>query len=153
MRKFAEGTGVPVEKSESEIKKILRDYGASSIGSLWESHRAVLQFEAHGYRVRFQISLPSKHDFRETDSGRKRNVEKNVDKAHDSEVRRLFRCLKLAIQAKLESVESKIESFEDAFLASIVDPNSNETISERFVPALIKAYNGAALPPLLGTGK
>lgn len=104
--------------------------------------------------VRFVLSLPNADDnqFRYDGRGRWRDVDQK-QKAADDEERRLWRCLLLAIKAKLEVVESGIESFEDAFLANIVLPGG-QTVSERIRPDIAKAYElGVVTTFALGSGE
>jgi hypothetical protein len=56
--------------------------------------------------------------------------------------------LLLCIKAKLESVEAKIETFEEAFLAHVVLPDG-ETVGEHALPAVAAIYKGGQLRPLL----
>jgi hypothetical protein len=135
-RKFAENTTVPPEKSRAEIERMLTRYGATSFASGWQSGKATLLFEARGRRIRFELPLPEPGD---------RNAEQ--------ETRRRWRCLALAIKAKLETVENEISTFEDEFLAHVVLPNG-ETLSTWVGPQLAEAYRrGGSMPRLLGPGQ
>jgi hypothetical protein len=60
-----------------------------------------------------------------------------------------WRALLLVIKAKLESVESNIETFEHAFLAQIVMPN-DQTVSEILNPIIAFAYKSGKMPKQLG---
>lgn len=151
---YAKGTTVPPERTRSEIETTLRRYGATSFVSGYEPGRAFLGFVALERNVRFVLSLPNADDnqFRYDGRGRWRDVDQK-QKAADDEERRLWRCLLLAIKAKLEVVESGIESFEDAFLANIVLPGG-QTVSERIRPDIAKAYElGVVTTFALGSGE
>jgi hypothetical protein len=54
----------------------------------------------------------------------------------------------LCIKAKLEAVEAKIETFEEAFLAHVVLPDG-KTVGEHALPAVAAIYKGGQLSPLL----
>jgi hypothetical protein len=68
--------------------------------------------------------------------------------AYDQEVRRRWRALGLVIKAKLESVESGIETFESAFMANIVMPDG-KTFGKYAGPAIESAYSTGKVPLLL----
>ena len=51
-------------------------------------------------------------------------------------------------QAKLESVASNIETFEEAFLAHVVLPD-NRTVYEHTAPRIAQIANGGEMQPLL----
>lgn len=59
-----------------------------------------------------------------------------------------WRTLLLCLKAKLESVESGIETFEDAFLAQIVMPDGG-TVAEHVRPRIAEAYAANTMQPLL----
>ncbi len=146
--RYAEGTTVEPEKSQAEISSLLRRYGADGFAYGWEIDRAVIQFKAHGRQVRFILALPTDTmQFARTAAGRVRDP-KQRQQALDAEVRRLWRCLVLAIKSKLEVVESGIASFEEEFLANIMLP-TGQTVGEHVQPAIQHAYDTGSVRPLL----
>lgn len=155
MTKYAEGTSVSEAKSKAEIESMLRRYGAGEFASAWKGDTAVIAFEAHGRRIRFRLPLPSPKDskFWKSESGRERSSTKGGDatalRAWEQECRRRWRALALIIKAKLESVESGIETFEVAFLAHTVVPGTSETFGDWAGPRLAEAYETKRMPPLL----
>ena len=58
-----------------------------------------------------------------------------------------WRALKLVIHAKLESVESKIETLEEAFLAHVVMENGRTVYEEISEPIALR-YKGGNMPLL-----
>ena len=71
------------------------------------------------------------------------------DSPRDQQVQRQrWRALLFCIKAKLESVEAKIETFEEAFLAHVVLPDG-KTVGEHALPAVAAIYKGGQLTPLL----
>ena len=62
--------------------------------------------------------------------------------------RQRWRALLLCIKAKLEGVESKIESFEEAFLAHVVLPDGS-TVGQHAAKSIALAYSGNKMVPLL----
>jgi hypothetical protein len=146
--KYALGTTVEPDKSQAEISHLLRRYGADGFAYGWEQHRAVIQFKAHGRQVRFILNLPTDpKQFAKSEAGRWRDA-KQMEAALQAEVRRLWRCLVLAIKSKLEVVESGIASFEEEFLANIMLPSGN-TVGDEIQPAIEQAYTTGQVRPLL----
>lgn len=154
--KYAEGTTVEPEKSQGEIMGLLRKYGATGFAYGWEGDTAAIQFVAHDRRVRFVLKLPTDaRQFARTTGARPTTRTATQQQAAlDQEVRRLWRCLALAIKAKLEVVSSGIASFEDEFLAHIVMPDGS-SVGETVRPQIATAYefNGSKTTVLqLGPG-
>lgn len=147
---FAKGTTVSVAKSKAEIEHMLSRYGVKGYQSGWQNDRAAILFEANGRRVRFTLNLPTDTEFAKAEKNKRSESAMKV--ACEAEHRRLWRALALVIKAKLESVESGIESFENAFLSSIVVPNAEgQTIGEWAAPKIQEAYAKAGLmPKMLG---
>lgn len=135
MGRFAEHTKVPIDQSRNEIERTLTRYGADKFAYVSSVDRAVLMFEAHRRRIRFDMPLPTAKVIKD-------------DKKLQQERRRLWRALLLCIKSKLESVESGIETFEDAFLAHIVLP-TGQTVGEYSMPKIAQAYDAGTMVPLL----
>jgi hypothetical protein len=148
MARYAEGTEVSVERSKAEIETLVTKYGANSFASAWQGNRAAISFDMKGKRLRFELSLPEERQFRTSSAGRSRTAAQ-TQSAHKAEIRRLWRALLLVIKSKLESVESEIETFEEAFLANIVLPGNGQRFGAWAVPELEKSYRTNEMPPLL----
>lgn len=128
---YAERTTVTVEKTKMEIERTIARYGASAFGSFSERDRAVIVFAKENRRVRFDLPLPAGED------------------AHSDKVRRQrWRALLLCLKAKLETVASKIETFEEAFLSHVVLPDGT-TVGTHVGPQIDRAYKDGLIPPLL----
>ena len=128
---YAAHTKVPVDRSKTEIERTLTRYGADRFAYFVETGKAIIVFEAHDRRLRFDLPLP------------------DGDSVKDQQTRRQrWRALLLCIKAKLEAVEAKIESFEEAFLAHVVLPDG-KTVGEHALPAVAAIYKGGQLTPLL----
>lgn len=156
-RKFAEGTTVAVEKSRAEIESLLLRYGCKSFAYKIHEGLAVIEFIARAVplkpnekptrtvdketdrMVRFTLALPLQSE------SRFRMARKPFD-AWEAECRRLWRCLALSIKAKLETVQSGILEFESEFLANVVDPDTNKTMSEIMRPIIRNRYLGLPAP-------
>src|SRR5215470_10041530 len=126
MKKFAKNTRVSVERSRAEIEHIVLRYGATRLMTAYESDRCALVFEFRGHRVRFILPMPDRKIYKRQDS-------------YDKEHRRLWRAFALVIKAQLEAVVSGVFTFEELFLAQIVDPQTNKTFGERFAHPQLKA--------------
>jgi hypothetical protein len=128
---YAENTKVSVDQTKTEIERVLSRYGAASFAYFSEPERAIVVFEAHDRRLRFDLPLPK------------------GDSDKDAKVRRQkWRALLLCIKAKLESVSSKIETFEEAFLAHVVLPDGM-TVGHHTLPKIAAAYKAGDMPTLL----
>lgn len=146
---YASKTEVTTDKSQAEIRRLIKRAGADRIASLDDRDCAIISFEMNGRRVIFKLPLPQRNDnafnlykqgkttFQRTDSA--------VDKLYEQACRSRWRSLLLAIKAKLESVESGIETFEEAFLAQTVMPNG-QTVFEGTKETIKQAYLNNAMP-------
>lgn len=151
MPKYAADTSVSSERSRAEIESTLRRYGASAFGYMTNDDTAVVMFEAHGRRIRFQLPMPDPkaREFTHTPA---RGTMRTATQRHEEwekACRQRWRALALCIKAKLEAVEAEISTFEREFLANIVLPNG-QTVADTALPAIAQAYEGKTLPPLLG---
>ncbi len=153
MARYAEGTTVPVERSRAEIEALVARYGARKFASGYDedARLAVVQFELNDRRILFRLHLPDPADREFTHDGRGRQrTALQRDNAYQAECRRLWRSLVLVLKAKLESVESGVESFDSAFLAQLVLPNTaGRTYGDIALPQIAHVYATGELPPLL----
>jgi len=136
---FAAKTSVPAERTRAEIERLLVKHGATGFFSASDGSSAMVGFAARQRMVRFTMQIPTLTDLPRN----RRNVSAN-DK-RDQETRRRWRCLLLAIKAKLESVESGIETFDQAFLANILAPDG-QTLGDAIKPSLDEAYKNGKAP-------
>jgi hypothetical protein len=148
---FAKDTGVPVERSLSEIRAVINKYGAGKIMTYEDADRAIFAFEMRKRQEKFIMPLPQRKDYKYTTGGRHGKVGDLNSNAYDQAVRTRWRALLLTIRAKLESVEVGIETFDEAFMAQIVLPNGS-TMAEWAVPQIVIAYDKGNMPPLLSAG-
>lgn len=138
--KYAENTKVDSATTQAQIRKMLEQHGAVEGFVVGEQGGiAVLSFHMKDRRLTFRMAIP-----RVQHGGTER-----ANAAATQEMRRMWRSLLLCIKAKLESVRSGIESFEDAFLAQTVLP-SGETMGEYASRTIPEALKGRPMPPLLG---
>lgn len=147
---YAQGTSVSVEKTEGEIKAVLRRYGATAMASFEGPAYAVIAFEMKGRRITMRLPLPDKEapEFKRTPAKHQVRSREQQLAAWEQVCRSRWRALFLCIKAKLESVEANIETFEDAFLAHIQMPDGH-TVSDHVRQRIALAYESGTMQPLL----
>lgn len=137
--KYAKGTKADIPTTQNQIRRLLEQHGAVDgfvVGE--QAGVAVLRFHMKDRNITFRMGVP-RYDH---------NATARANAAGAQETRRMWRALLLCIKAKMESVRSGIESFEDAFLAQTVLP-SGETFGEYAARAYPDALEGRSLPPLI----
>jgi hypothetical protein len=141
--RYAENTAVAVEKTQAELKKLLRAYSAESIMLGEERARAVIGFKLGSKVMRFNLPLPASDDraIKYTPSGKWLRSEPEVARALEQASRSRWRALLLAIRAKLEAVAIGITSIEEEFLAHIVLP-TGRTVGETVIPEVQAVLEG-----------
>lgn len=145
--RYAEDTKVPIERSRTEIERVLERYGAEAFSYGWDGGRAVIMFQARGRRIRFDVETPHQSDFLYTEAGQRRS-NSAAQVARDKAVRQRWRALVLVIKAKLEAVEAGIVTFEEEFLAHIMLPDGSK-VSDWMAPQLDQVYESGEMPDLL----
>lgn len=133
---YAEQTKVPLEQSIGEIIAMARKAGADQLWQMQESDRFSVGFTMAERMMRFSVALVTEYDGPSVaGNGREINSQAKIDQAN----RQKGRALMLVIKAKLESVESGVETFDQAFLANIVTANK-QTVYERISETLAIEY-------------
>ncbi len=130
--KYAVDTKVPVNQTRNEIETALSRFGARSFAFATQPDSATVLFEFDSRRIRFDLPLPA-----ETSEAR-------TAKLHRERWRALF----LSIKAKLVSVDTGIETFEEAFLAHVVLADGS-TVAQSVAPAIADQYKTGKMKPLL----
>jgi len=133
---YAQYTEVPVAKTRAEIERLLEVAKAKQYGTAvdYDELKARVQFRLNDRIVRFTVALPDRRKLGETKFARAE--------------RQRWRALLLVLKAKIESIESGIETFDQAFLAQIVMPN-DATVGDVIAPFIIDAYKGGRMPKAL----
>ena len=150
---YAATTSVSVSKTKGEVDGLLRKHKATGFGVFEEQARAMLVFEMAARRIVFHLPLPNRQDKQFLFNGRgQRRTSDAALAAWEQGCRSRWRALFLCMKAKLESIESGIETFEDAFLAHIQMPDG-QTISEHVRPRIASAYETGSMQPLLPAPK
>ena len=145
---YAEDTKVPISRTKAEIETLLTKHGCDSYATATIADRAAVQFTLNNRLVRFELRLPDRIDFRLTESGYQRSADA-VKAAHAKAARSRWRALLLCIRAKLEAVESGIETFDEAFMPHLVMPGGARLGTE-VLPHVETAY-AEGTPPAFGT--
>lgn len=156
MSKYAKGTNVPVWRSRAEIEALLDKYGADprQTSESREKAEAVVMFRLADRLVRFRMPLPKYADFA-TRTVRGRRVPASPEQQRDAweqACRESWRQLLITLKAKFVSLDGKIETFEQAFLAHVVT-SDGKTVGERVLPALAEEYATGKVQPLLPSGE
>ncbi len=123
MARYAAGTRVPVTQSRLELERTLERYGADQFVYGSDGDEWVVRFRASGRYVQMRIEKPE----------------------DERDQRQRWRALVLVVKAKLESIESGLETFEEAFLANVILPDGS-TFGDWARPALEKAYSSGEMP-------
>lgn len=152
---YAKDTGVSTDRSEAELKRVLRRYGADQIATMETEDTSGVAFRFWGrggqsLLIRIMLPLPSRdaEEFALTPTGRKRKKASDCLRAWEQACRQRWRALVLYVKAKLEAVERGIVSVEGAFLAHVVLPD-NQTVGQWLEPQLASAHESDKMPKAL----
>jgi hypothetical protein len=130
-------TTVPVERSQAQLRKLLQQHGANSFefgeGVLNGQPTAAVAFAVHGQHVRMRVPLKAPGDaaVSAAASRSKRGQHETRATLTEQESKRIWRVLAWNVKARMEAVEEGVETFEEAFLAHLLDERSGETIFEQ----------------------
>lgn len=127
-----ESTKVAVSKSQDDLRKILKAYGADRF-SFTESHdhaEVAFVFGVFAVRMRVPIVPMSETEARAQASKLKMSQVAAVRDRHEVETRRVWRVLYWLTKTRMEAIEAGVETFEQAFLAHLLDEDSDRTVFE-----------------------
>jgi|SRR5690606_15366205 len=120
---YAERTEVPFNRTVSEILSLVRKAGAEQIGQFEDGNQFAVQFTLGNRMIRFRVATADSSSRMKPEQLRRQRA----------------RALLLVIKAKLESVESGIETIEQAFLANVVMADG-QTVYERIAEPIAIEY-------------
>ncbi|MGH8921871.1 MAG: hypothetical protein ACRD0H_26610, partial [Actinomycetes bacterium] len=133
-----EATEVAVEKSQAEIRKLLYGHGAVNFSFGEARHAgqpwALVEFVHQDQAVRVQVAhkpVNTRLLREKVNRSRSRSEDQIRRDLEEQEARRIWRVLFHGLKARLVSVEEGVETFEEAFLAHLVDPVTGRTIWEQ----------------------
>lgn len=149
--RYANTTSVTPEKSQEEIKKALRRYGADKFGVMEERTKAHVMFEFSNLMVQITVSLPDRAEFMKSETGKSR-TESAINNQWDQAIRQRWRALLLTIRAKLEAVECGISTLEQEFMAFVMMPDGRP-LGDILIPKLHEIAKSGKLPRMLGFTK
>jgi len=135
--RYAEGTGVPVERSKAELERLLTRHGASQRGIMEDDAigRAIVMFTLEGRQYRIDVPLPTRKEFPE-------------QRRREQRTRERWRALILMVKAKLELCALGVSTVEREFLADLVLPDG-QRLHAALINGIRKAYETGSMPPLL----
>ena len=141
---YAEGTSVSVEKSLAEIKSTISRFGAEQFAYGERPDSAAIEFIARDRKIRFLLKLPDRKEkrFWFTPGKGLRRDDKTAYLEWEKACRQRWRSLALCVKAKLAAVNDGISTFEDEFMAHVVDPITGRTFGELLRPAITQRYLG-----------
>lgn len=142
-----ESTNVPVEKSQSGIRKLLMEFGANEFQfgegtGVDEARWSGISFRHGGHTVMMQVPLkvPDETQAEQLKAKAKRAHTRtlaDVEREYwDQEERRIWRVLFWSLKARMIAIEEDVEEFEQAFLAHLVDPATGLTLWQYVQPAI-----------------
>jgi hypothetical protein len=126
MTRYAARTTVPPERSRSEIESVIKRYGATGFNSGWQGEDVRVEFLCKDRHIRFVMREPQGEQAK----------------------RQKWRALLLLVKAKLEAVDAKIVTFEEAFLSDIV-MSDGKTVWERVRDPIALEYSQRKLTSLI----
>lgn len=134
MARYANETSVTVEKSISDLRTVIRRYGAAEMGVFEGNSAAGLMFTLKGRRIKMTVPIPTLEEIRVNAAGA-RMADRQAKQALEKATRQRWRALVLCVTAKLEAVESGIETLEQAFMAHLLLADG-KTMSEVVLPQI-----------------
>lgn len=135
-----ETTGVPVERSQAEIRKLLVANGVKSLSFGEEQEpdggvrRVAVAFAYKDHSVRIRVPLKKVDEWavgRKYSRSRTKSRDECRDVLYEQEERRIWRVLAWNLKARLVAVQEEVETFEEAFLAHLLDQSTGRTIYEQ----------------------
>lgn len=131
-----ETTSVPVERSQAELRALLTDHKASRFGFGEETDSAGVRwasvsFVYAGRAVRMRVPHKPIDDKTGRERARRAHRGYKPEEAVEQEAKRIWRVVAWNLRARLVAVEEGVETFEEAFLAHLVDERTGRTIFEQ----------------------
>jgi hypothetical protein len=153
MPKFAADTEISVDKSQTELRKLLSRYGATNYVLGAVNGQIAVMFEVHARRVRFSMPMPALTDADRTkvqqySHKRVPRSQSELRTVLDQKERQTWRILLLAIKAKFELIETGAVSFEDEFLPYTMLP-TGQTVGEWIEPQMEHVTRHGEMPAML----
>lgn len=143
MRRYAEGTQVPIARSRAEVDKILRDWGADAIqwSDDFRKDQVLLRFlwtwEGQQYVARITLALPTADELsKDAVDGRSGRVSQGkLQTLMAGRGKQEHRILALWLKAAFNAVDAGIVTAEAIFLA-FFEGRDGQTVAEVALPRL-----------------
>ncbi|GEM_PF-665059 len=155
MNRFARQTSVTIERSQEELRRLLRDYGGDDIfmGSSESQAAALVQFRYHGIPMQFRLRTPAMSEERFHFTRDKRGFKRQFSNEQtrrlwDQACRQQWRVVILIVRANLEAVESGTLKPEEAFLPYLLLPNGRN-VADNLGGGVSKWIAGGNTPRML----
>lgn len=139
-RRYAADTRVPVERTRSELEKLVTSHGATAFGVYSEGwEKSVVMYRLSGRYIRHTVKVEPRS--------------RSTKQAIEQEQRRAWRALLLIVKAKLEVIASGDSSVEREFLADTMLANGT-TVYEQVGERITQSYLSGDMPAfgMLGSG-
>jgi hypothetical protein len=130
---YAQRTQISTEYTRAEIERLVLKYGAKGFASAWQATgkdggKVRVEFICNNRHIRLTVEVP----------------------ANAQAARGRWRVLLLMVKAKLVAVDAGVVTFEEAFFADIVMPETNKTVYETAREPVRLSYEQRKDQPLLG---
>ena len=146
---YAERTDVPVTKSKADIEALLSKYGCDAVLTAYDTREgiAIIQFRMAERMMRFKMRMPRPDDadIAMTPETRKRRSRTSQERAYDQAIRSRWRGLLLCIRAKIEAVQSGIETIDEAFMAQIMLADGS-VVGDHVTKQIAASYESGQMP-------
>jgi hypothetical protein len=150
------GTKVPVARSETELRKLVQEFGAEKYAVMedWKKGSLVVMFEYHGLPIRFELDV-TKIVERRLEEAPFNNYRRKSEEAYIAEIQEKaksvgMRILVAQVKASLIAIEYGIFTVEEVFLSHFVT-KTGRTLGQEILSDL----PGRLMNPerLLGSGR
>lgn len=137
--KAYQNASTPVARSQEEIRRILKKYGADGMqfSEDLKNQMIIVRFmytiEAMEYFISFKVPIPKADNKTPTGRARKGN---QVDQLQAQNERGIWRAVLWAIKSRMEAVEFGIETFQEAFLSHFEIQGTDKSIGDVLIPRL-----------------
>jgi hypothetical protein len=142
---YASQTMVSVDKSRSEIERLLMRHGAQGFAYATEGNSAMIGFRHNNLAYKIFLPLPEREQFNRTPKGRKRRYAEDAERAWEQACRSHWRALGLIVKAKLEAVALGITTIEKEFAPDLI-MGDGRTLYEHTSAAIVAGKVPKALP-------
>jgi hypothetical protein len=117
-----------------DLRTVTKRYGVTEFGVFDSEASAGVAFTFKGFRIKIALPLPSPDEFRRNSTGAMMGAVQ-AKEVYQRVIRQRWRALVLVVTAKLEAVESGIETVEQAFMPYLVMSNG-QTMGEMVMPQI-----------------